>query len=390
MLAENAAGSRCPLIPVGGRTGLRLGGAAAAEARVLLTSEFQQVIDYPADDMTITVEAGLRVDELNTLLAGHSQRLPIDVAQSHRATIGGAIAANTSGPGRFGHGTFRDYVIGISAVDGQGRCFSAGGRVVKNVAGYDLCKLLTGSQGTLAVITQVTLKLRPLVECRTLAIAQGFTPAQADQILTALNVSATRPVAIELLNSKAARQLQRDCRLPGTCDGLVLIVGFEGRPVEVDWQMETLQAELASLGTFQCDAVPGAEATRVWRALTEYQAASDDPLTFQMSVRPSGLLPVLEQATSLGIAVQAHAGNGIILGHLPDRCATAEAALDTLKLLQPDMQAASGHLTILNCDQDWRLKFGDFGESLRPEFLHQQVKQALDPENIFSRGRWWP
>src|SRR5690606_40405915 len=107
-------------------------------------------------------------------------RILVDISQGPRATSGGAIAANTSGPGRYGYGTFRDYVIGISAVDGQGRLFSAGGRVVKNVAGYDLCKLLGGSQGALAVITQVTLKLRPLAASRRCLWGTFADPGQID------------------------------------------------------------------------------------------------------------------------------------------------------------------------------------------------------------------
>src|SRR5690606_32325083 len=117
-----------------------------------------RVIDYPARDMTITVEAGITWEQLEAELAKEGQWLPVDVARAEAATVGGAIACNTSGPRRFGYGTLRDYVIGIHAVDGQGMQFKGGGRVVKNVAGYDFCKLLTGSFGTLAVITQVTLK----------------------------------------------------------------------------------------------------------------------------------------------------------------------------------------------------------------------------------------
>ncbi|CAK9046533.1 Elongation factor G (EF-G), partial [Durusdinium trenchii] len=162
LLNENATNGRRPVAPFGGRTCLQFGGCLASNVTPISTTELQRVIDYPARDMTITVESGMRLDNLADILKAEGQRLALDIPQRHRATLGGAIATNASGPGRVGLGTWRDYVIGISAVDGQGRLFSAGGRVVKNVAGYDLCKLLVGSLGTLAVITQVTLKLRPL------------------------------------------------------------------------------------------------------------------------------------------------------------------------------------------------------------------------------------
>ena len=112
-----------------------------------------RVIDYPARDMTITVQAGITIAELQTLLAAENQRLPVDVPHADRATLGGALAVNVSGPRRYGFGTLRDYVIGISTVNDEGQEVKAGGRVVKNVAGYDLCKLHIGALGTLGIIT---------------------------------------------------------------------------------------------------------------------------------------------------------------------------------------------------------------------------------------------
>src|SRR5262249_13131056 len=123
-----------------------------------------QVIDYPARDMTITVQAGITIAKLQEVLHAENQRLPVDVPLADRATLGGVLATNTSGPRRYGFGTLRDYVIGISAVNDLGEEIKVGGRVVKNVAGYDLCKLFIGSLGTLGIISQVTLKLRPLPE----------------------------------------------------------------------------------------------------------------------------------------------------------------------------------------------------------------------------------
>src|SRR6202023_2632051 len=100
-------------------------------------------------DMTITVRAGITLAKLRELLRTENQRLPVDVPQADRATLGGALAVNVSGPRRYGFGTFRDYVIGISVVNDEGHEVKAGGRVVKNVAGYDLWKLFVGSRGAL-------------------------------------------------------------------------------------------------------------------------------------------------------------------------------------------------------------------------------------------------
>src|SRR5207302_5553522 len=120
--------------------------------------------DYPARDMTITVQAGITLAQLQTILAGEKQRLPVDVPRADRATLGGTLATNPSGPRRYGFGTWRDYVIGISVINDEGHEVKAGGRVVKNVAGYDRCKLYISSIGTLGTIRQVARKLKPRPE----------------------------------------------------------------------------------------------------------------------------------------------------------------------------------------------------------------------------------
>src|SRR5437868_345715 len=121
-----------PLYPIGGGTSLQFGLPAKSPGRGLSLAKLNRIVDYPARDMTVTVEAGVTMKSLADLLAKERQRLPIDVPQAEKATIGGVIATNWNGPRRYGEGTVRDYVIGISAVDGRGQPFKGGGRVVKN------------------------------------------------------------------------------------------------------------------------------------------------------------------------------------------------------------------------------------------------------------------
>src|SRR5262249_55117627 len=141
--------------------------------------------------------------KVQEILTRENQRLPIDVPLAERATLGGAIATNTSGPRRYGFGTLRDYVIGITVVNDEGKEVKAGGRVVKNVAGYDLCKLYIGSLGTLGIISQVTLKVRPRPEEQALAVLE-CAPESLRTVLDHIHFSKTRPVCIDLLNQGAA------------------------------------------------------------------------------------------------------------------------------------------------------------------------------------------
>lgn len=387
-VGENAGGARRALYPVGGRTALNFGYPSAIAGTLISTADLTETIDYPARDMTVTVEAGMRMDELTAALKQERQQLPVDVSQSRRATVGGVIATNTSGPRRLGYGTLRDYVIGISAVDAGGRLFSAGGRVVKNVAGYDLCKLMVGSLGTLAIITQVTFKLRPLPETSQLVVIAFSGFDDIDVVLARLMESETRPVALEVLNSDAAQQIAAEARQELPTEFPLLCVGFEGSERETNWQVKELKEEIAPFGPQQIEVVQGSDASRVWAALTEYQTYSDDPLTFQANLLPSRTLEFIDRATDMGVAVQSHAGNGIVIGHLPDDASSVESAAEILTPLRKMAQTGRGNLVVFNCEAEWKQHLPVFGEREPSWPLMQQLKMQLDPHGLLNPGRF--
>ena len=202
------------IYPQGGGTALDYGGIPRVPGVAIDTRALDRVIDYPAADMTITVEAGITMAALRSVLAEEQQRLLVDAPQADRATLGGVYATNTSGPRRFGAGRPRDQIIGVSFVTSDGALVKGGGRVVKNVAGYDFPKLLTGSLGTLGILTQLTLKVRPIPEASALAWATFAKPDDLAGVLERLNTSATRPMAIELLNQAAAQRVAGGSGLP--------------------------------------------------------------------------------------------------------------------------------------------------------------------------------
>ena len=387
-VAENAVGDKRTLSPVGGRTALHYGFKADEPQTVIAMSGLTRVVDYPARDMTITVEAGMRIDELQATLASERQRLPIDIAQAERATLGGALATNTSGPRRFGHGTFRDYVIGISAVDAHGRAFKAGGRVVKNVAGYDICKLLVGSRGTLAIVTQVTLKLRPLTETSALLWLAFSKFDDIERCLERLLTSDARPVAVEVLNPAAAKLIAASSRVELPVDGPVLCLGVEGSPREVDWQVETLRREADPFEMKSNELVSEPEAAALWQALTEFQTCADDPLTFQANIRPSQCVAFVERATRLNVAVQAHAANGIIIGQLPESAATVDETKTILNELRQSACSSHGNLHVLHCDHEWQPLLPMCGDPEPTWPLMRQLKRQLDPHGLLNPGRF--
>ncbi len=384
-LRENSTGAQLPVFAIGGRTALQFLGARDTPGMVVSTSRLNRVIDYPARDMTITVEAGIRITELAEVLAKERQQLPIDITHAHRATLGGAIACNVSGPRRFGYGTFRDYVIGLSAVDAEGRTFKAGGRVVKNVAGYDLCKLMVGSRGTLGVISQVTLKVKPVGESvdGIWCSCESFT--QIDKILERLLLSETRPTAIEACTSAAASDLVADSRMSFAVNRPVLFIAYEGTADEVNWQIGRLRQELQPLRLAEMEEAGEENARLLLGTLSNFPDGGDVPLTFQAMLLPSRTPAFLELCEQFGISAEAHAGNGIVVGHLSDAKGKDES-LKILETLSTAARESQGNRLILQADPLWRANLNWWGHPEPSWPLMRKIKNSLDPRGLLNPG----
>jgi glycolate oxidase FAD binding subunit len=370
------------IYPQGGRTALDYGGIPRAPGVALDTRALDRVIDYPSADMTITVQAGITLRALSAILAEKGQRLLVDAPQADRATLGGVYATNASGPRRFGAGRPRDQIIGVSFVNAAGELVKGGGRVVKNVAGYDFPKLLTGSLGTLGVITQLTLKVRPIPEASALVWAQFPPGADLAVVLERLNTSATRPMAVELLNPSAARQTGESLALPA--GGWVLVVGFEDNAASVAWQVDRLRGEL---GRAEVAVREGSDAGPLWSALTEFPARELGPVSFTANVRPSSVAALVKDLDPGRWAIQAHAGNGIVRGHMLG-AVERDALAPELDRLRAQAVGGGGNLTLPRCPTAWKAGLGVWGEP-RPDWaLAERVKRAFDPRGVMNPGRF--
>ena len=210
-----AYGEKTAVYPIGGGAGLDYGMPPTEPGVGLSLEKLNRLVDYRPNDLTITVEAGMTMAELSKILVSRRQRLPIDVALPNRTTVGGAAALNASGPRQFASGTMRDFVLGFTAVDGKGTIFSGGGRVLKNAAGYNLGRLMVGSLGTLGIITQLTLMVRPMPETSALAACDLPDLETADKLIAELMQSPIRPAAVELALGPGRQDnpaLSRPCR----------------------------------------------------------------------------------------------------------------------------------------------------------------------------------
>jgi len=276
------------------------------------------VIDYPARDMTITVGAAMPVCELNAILDKESQQLPIDVPNPSMS-VGEMVAMDIAGPRQYGYGTLRDYLIGLEAVDGKGRRFHAGGRVVKNVAGYDLCRLLVGSQNRMGTLTQLTFKVRPLPAGHSLLVAGFRSLHNLESALSVLNTSATTPVILDLLNRTAAQSLLNapTPELARDSDRMdahaFLVVAFEGPELACKWQHSTFAREVADSASWIHTALRP-DASQLWCTTAQQATVPDESVAWLASITtlPSQVSAVTGVLNELGCDVYGRAGNGVL------------------------------------------------------------------------------
>jgi glycolate oxidase FAD binding subunit len=370
-MVRHAAAENQAIYPIGGRTMLDFGLPPTKRGIAVDLTKLNEVIDYPARDMTITVQAGITIARLQDILATEGQRLPIDVPLPERATLGGAIACNVSGPRRYGFGTLRDYVIGITVVNDEADETKAGGRVVKNVAGYDLCKLYTGSLGTLGIITEVTLKVRPAPEA--LAMLSASCAGEAlGEALDRLHQSTTRPACIDIARESSENAFQ-------------LYVGFEDNRRAVDWQVQRLREELGARWSPQeCrDAAADQQFVRLGQAA--YPATGR--LCFRANVLPREAAGFCLAANAATIGLRAHAGTGIVIGRLSETV-TLEDARSSIQQLREKAVEAHGNLILLRCPIEWKKDLGVWGDPRGDWALMGEIKKRLDPKNLFNPGRF--
>jgi len=355
-LVKNIRAAKQGLYPTGGRTTLDFGLPPTKPGVACDITALNSVIDYPARDMTITVQAGITIAALQAELAKEGQWLPVDVPTPAHATLGGAVAVNASGPHRYGYGTLRDYVIGISFVTDDGVEVKAGGRVVKNVAGYDLMKLQIGAMGTLGVITQLTLKVRPKPEASA-AVAFGCDSTSLGSVLDVLAKSKTRPVAVEILNQAA---LPAANITPNSSTDWTVLVGFEEKATAVRWQVAAILEELKSTAARDVTELPD---TSFCTAVAQLQVHPESRFIGKLSVLPSKLAEAIAKPHP-GI-IHAHGLNGIAWLHeepLPEG------------------------VIVRRCPPEIKKSRSVWGKPPSWELM-RHVKMALDPDNIFNPGR---
>ena len=398
-VVELAGVEGVPIVPWGGGTAASVGTPAVRSGLVLGSSRLNRVLEHEPGDLTATVEAGTTIAALQSTLRSRGQWLSLDPPDAERATVGGVVAANASGPRRQLYGTPRDLLIGVTVVTGGAALVRGGGKVVKNVAGYDLPKLFIGSYGTLGIIVEVTLKLRPLPEAERL-VAVGFDRLKdAGSAVRSILASDLIPAALELLDAEATRALELGVTSPGgaalaSTAGAVLVVGFDGLPEQVEWQCLELARLTAPLGGRAVETLASQTWPRLARAA--YEAFATPAAVMKLVVLPAGLAEAMEHGANaarqrgLLSAWSAHAGVGVVTAALAT--AREQPALGPITTVLGEWRqiarAGGGHAVLEWAPQAVKAEIPVWDDPGPAARIMQRIKAQLDPQNVLNPGRF--
>jgi glycolate oxidase subunit GlcD len=383
---KRAAFENQAVVSAGGATFLDGGNVLDRTNLIVTTRRLSKLIHHEPADLVATAEAGLTLRDFQNQLRQKGQWLPIDPPDDGTATLGGIVATGMSGPQQLGYGPVRSFVIGLRAILADGTIIKAGGNVVKNVAGYDLCKLFTGSYGTLGIVTEVTFKLRPWpVETRTIvASGQRSSLTEVGREI----VQKSYPVAIELLSPSLAKRLKAKVNQ----GDYALMVRFAGASravvVETANALKTLRAENILCTTHDED-------EELWASLSKVVTQSDHDLVWRASMRPTELPSFLDDVASLeqdevahvGLQWQASLGGGRVrvIARAP---VYPRESVRTIERMRQRAENLGGHLIIERAPVEIKNEIDSWGGFGSVTELTRRVKAQLDPENILSPGRF--
>ncbi len=396
-----ASSERLSVVPWGSGTKIGLGGIPARVDLVVGLTRLNQIIDYEPGDLTATFQAGMLLREAQTSLHSGGQFLPFDPARYERATIGGILATNSSGPWRHRYGTARDLVIGIRVVHADGTLTKGGAKVVKSVSGYDMSKLYVGSLGTLGIILEATLRLYPLPAVERTWIALFLTGEAAGCAVAQILHSTIVCTRVELLSPFAAQSVGRQagCALPA--DTVAVAVSVGSMSEAVDAQIAAIRKLCHQERAVAGFLVEGSAQESLWRAICDFPSASGDGrswATLKASVSLAKVLETIHRAEALGrdlgleSAAVSEAGCGIV--RLYWRGETGSPEKDPTSIakgveeLRRWVLRDGGSLVILSARPAIKASVDVWGPVGNALFLMRELKRQFDSQGLLNPGRF--
>jgi glycolate oxidase FAD binding subunit len=380
-LAEVITYAHChdwKVLVCGAGSKLSWGGLAQGIDLVVSTKRLDRLIEHAVGDLTVTIEAGMSFAELQTTLNKMGQFLPIDPAFASQATLGGIVATADTGSLRHRYGGVRDMLLGITFVRADGQIAKAGGRVVKNVAGYDLMKLFTGAYGTLGILTQLTLRVYPLPESAQTVVLTGSAAALAEAGRS-LGQSHLTPTCVDWLSAAAAAAI-------GLEPQLALVVRFQSITPSVQIQVQRL-SEMGNQLNLKVTLLLDRPEVELWQRLQNLLTLANPAIaiTCKIGVKPVQAIAFLQQFAAIaptGLA-QLHAVSGLGRLVFPEAAPT-----ETLLKLRNFCQAQSGFLTVLQASPAVKQQFDPWGYTGNALEIMQRLKHQFDPQKLLNPGRF--
>jgi glycolate oxidase FAD binding subunit len=357
------------VLSCGSGSKINWGGLAKNIDIIVSTEHINQLIEHAVGDLTVTVEAGMKFAQIQEILAKSGQTLALDPAAPELATIGGIVATADTGSLRQRYGGVRDQLLGITFIRADGEIAKAGGRVVKNVAGYDLMKLFTGAYGTLGIISQVTFRVYPIPESSGTVILTG-KPEAISQAARTLHGSELTPTQADLLSNKLLTNLDL-----GT--GIGLIARFQSISESVQEQSKRLLLIGEKLG-LQGVIYLGNQEIDLWQQLPKqiYDHLTESTITCKIGVLPTAAVEILNYM-EVGLI---HISSGLGLVRLEKE--------EQILPLRSLCQANSGFLSVLSAPVEFKKRFDVWGYNGNALAVMRGIKEQFDGNFILSPGRF--
>jgi glycolate oxidase FAD binding subunit len=390
------------IVPRGNGSKMKMGGIPKKMDIVLSTSQLNRIRDRDCENLTLSAESGLTLGEVQRGLAkvGKGYFLPLDPPFTDKATLGGIVATNSSGPKRMLYGTARDMIIGVKAVFPNGDIVISGGKTVKNVSGYDMCKLLIGSYGTLGILCEMTFKLLPLPEKEATLVLSFARLEDADGFVRELRGSQLIPSSIEILNGLAVQKMRHSMSMPPNGNYLVA-VGLEGVVESIDRQVSEMSEMAKKYGTLEAVTLDAEKHQAFWVALRDFSSRLTDEYSNVISMKSNFLISKcgeilgsyekIAQGLGINCAFISHAGNGILYSHvLPGKNfrSRVESFVELIEKMTAEAVKNEGSLVVEASPISIKKKVDVWGQSRSDYLVVRQLKDQIDPAGILNIGRF--
>jgi glycolate oxidase FAD binding subunit len=381
----------------GGGAAMGLGDPPARLDVVLRLDGLTRIVEFDDANLNVTAEAGVRLGDLQALLRASREFLPLDPPRADRVTVGGLVAANASGPSRLLYGPARDWLLGLRVVLPTGDRIRCGGRVIKNVSGYDMNKLFVGSLGTLGVVTEATFKLLPVPAHEATVVATFAEVAQLAGVVTRTLESHLLPVALEALDGQAVREVAPRLRLAAP-SGFALAAFVAGSAETVARQVRDLARFAAEAGAAATSTLDAAQGEAAWRAIRDVHAGLDGAagalVVAKIAVPIARTLDLFSAAEAMARrngwrgAVTAHAGSGVVRAALVVDPGELGGIRDGVESLRKQAEAVEGSLVLEAAPAVVKRALGAWGRTGDAFQVMRRVKAELDPGGVMSPGRF--